>query len=69
MTLAATYGDPGAPALTATAAPVVTSPGNWSWTYPGGIADGIYYVYITATDTVLGLQGQAVFRLQGRRAR
>lgn len=70
VTLVATYGTPGAGALIGTAAPVVTaapvgtSPGTWSWTYPGGIADGIYYVYITATDTVTLLQGQAVFRLK-----
>ena len=70
LTLAATYGLPGATVLTATVAPVVTlapvgtSPGNWSWTYPGGIAVGIYYVYITAADTVTSLQGQAVFRLK-----
>lgn len=70
VTLAANYGLPGAPVLTGTVAPVVTlapvgtSSGTWSWTYPGGIANGIYYVYITATDTVTSLQGQAVFRLQ-----
>ena len=59
--LAATYGSPGAligPLGTVT----VTSPGEWSWTHPP-IPDGIYYVYITATDS-LGLQGQAVFRLK-----
>jgi FtsP/CotA-like multicopper oxidase with cupredoxin domain len=70
VTLAATYGVAGAATLTATALPVVTAPpafptpGTWSWTYPGGIPDGIYYVYITATDTVTLLQGQAVFRLK-----
>jgi FtsP/CotA-like multicopper oxidase with cupredoxin domain len=70
VTLAATYGTPGALALIGTAAPIVTlapvgtSSGTWSWTYPGGIIDGIYYVYITATDTVTLLQGQAVFRLK-----
>lgn len=69
MTLTATYGPPGATMLTATvppvvtAAPVGTSPGRWSWTDPG-IANGIHYVYITATDTVTSLQGQAVFRLK-----
>lgn len=68
--LVATYGTAVAPSLIATAPPVVTlapvgtSSGTWSWTYPGGIADGIYYVYITATDTVTLLQGQAVFRLK-----
>lgn len=69
MTLTATYGPPGATTLTATAPPVVTAapvgtnPGRWSWTDPG-IANGIHYVYITATDTVTSLQGQAVFRLK-----
>ena len=61
VTLAATYGSPGAligPLGTVT----VTDPGEWSWTHPA-IADGIYYVYVTATDS-LGLQGQAVFRLK-----
>jgi FtsP/CotA-like multicopper oxidase with cupredoxin domain len=59
--LAATYGSPGAligPLGTVT----VIGPGKWSWTHPA-IADGIYYVYVTATDS-LGLQGQAVFRLK-----
>jgi len=63
VTLAATYGSPAAligPLGTVT----VTGPGTWSWTYPGGVGDGIYYVYITATDSTLGLQGQAVFRLK-----
>ncbi|MFN0141195.1 MAG: Ig-like domain repeat protein [Pyrinomonadaceae bacterium] len=70
VTLTASYGLPGATVLTGTVAPVVTlapvgtSSGTWSWTYPGGIPDGIYYVYITATDTVTSLQGQAVFRLK-----
>ena len=63
VTLAATYGNTGGiigPLGTVT----VTGPGTWSWDYPGGIVDGTYYVYITATDSVLALQGQAVFRLK-----
>jgi FtsP/CotA-like multicopper oxidase with cupredoxin domain len=70
VTLAASYGLPGAAVLTPTAvpvttlAPVGTTSGEWSWTYPGGLANDIYYVYITATDTVTSLQGQTVFRLQ-----
>jgi FtsP/CotA-like multicopper oxidase with cupredoxin domain len=62
VTLAATYGTPGGPL--AAMAGLTTGLGTWSWTYPGGITDGIYYVYITATDSILGLQGQAVFRLK-----
>ena len=38
------------------------SPGTWSWTSPAGMADGLYYVYITADDGVR--KDQAVFRLQ-----
>ncbi|MGH9872285.1 MAG: multicopper oxidase domain-containing protein [Pyrinomonadaceae bacterium] len=69
VTLAASYGLAGAAALTATVAPVVTlpqvgtTPGTWSWTDPG-LATGIYYVYVSATDTVTMLKCQAVFRLQ-----
>jgi hypothetical protein len=65
VTLAATYGNTGAiiGPLVGTVNP--TGPGTWEWIYPGGIADGTYYVYITATDSVLTtLQGQAVFRLK-----
>ena len=69
VTLAATYGAAlalpiGTAAPVVTLAPVGTSPGTWSWTDPGISPPGIYYVYITATDTVTLLQGQAVFRLQ-----
>lgn len=70
VTLAATYGPAGAAALTPTVAPSVitspagTTPGTWSWTVDPGIANGIHYVYITATDTITSLQGQAVFRLK-----
>ena len=69
VTLTAAYGVAGAAVLTPTTAPVVTlpqagaTPGEWSWTDPG-ISNGIYYVYITATDTVTSLQDQAVFRLK-----
>jgi len=63
VTLAATYGSPGA-LIGPLGIVTVTGPGTWSWTYPGGIMDGIYYVYISATDSTLGLQGQAVFRLK-----
>jgi len=68
VTLAVTYGTAGAliPGTLGTLTVIGTSSGTWSWTYPGAnpaIADGIYYVYITATDS-LGLKGQAVFRLK-----
>lgn len=69
VTLAASYGLAGAAALTPTVAPVVTAapvgttPGTWSWTDPG-LPNGIHYVYITGTDTVTSLQGQAVFRFK-----
>jgi FtsP/CotA-like multicopper oxidase with cupredoxin domain len=62
VSLAATYGSTGA--IIGPLGTVTTGPGTWSWTYPGGVADGTYYVYITATDSVLSLQGQAVFRLK-----
>lgn len=42
--------------------------GNWSWTLDNGVAalpDGIYYVYITATEVALPQRkDQAVFRLK-----
>lgn len=64
VTLAATYGSSGA-LIGPLGVVTVTGPGTWSWTYPASpaIPDGIYYVYITATDS-LGLKGQAVFRLK-----
>jgi FtsP/CotA-like multicopper oxidase with cupredoxin domain len=65
VTLAATYGTADAligPLGTVT----VTGPDTWSWNYPVSDVpvDGIYYVYITATDTTFNLQDQAVFRLK-----
>ena len=65
ISLAATYGPAGGPIIGPLGAVVPASGpgGSWTWNYPGGIADGIYYVYITATDSI-GLQGQAVFRLK-----
>ncbi|MFN0213287.1 MAG: multicopper oxidase domain-containing protein [Saprospiraceae bacterium] len=42
--------------------PTLTDPGTWSWTHPV-IPDGIYYAYITGTDS-LSLIGQDVFRLK-----
>jgi FtsP/CotA-like multicopper oxidase with cupredoxin domain len=65
VTLAATYGTAGGPIIGPLGTVTITGPGTWSWTYPGGVPNGIYYVYITATDSVLPtLQGQAVFRLK-----
>lgn len=61
VTLAATYGSSGA-LIGPLGAVTVTGPGTWSWTNPV-IPDGLYYVYITATDS-LNLEGQAVFRLK-----
>lgn len=49
-----------------TAPPTATAPGEWSWTLDTTATptvDGIYYVYITATDPD-GRQDQAVFRLK-----
>jgi hypothetical protein len=63
VTLTATYGDTNA-VIGPLGVVTITGPGTWSWDYPGGLSDGVYYVYITATDTTLGLQGQAVFRLK-----
>lgn len=65
ISLAATYGPAGGPVIGPLGAVVPASGpgGSWTWNYPGGVADGIYYVYITATDSI-GLQGQAVFRLK-----
>ena len=65
ISLAVTYGTAGGPILGSlgTVVPASGPGGSWSWTHPGGILAGIYYVYITATDS-LGLKGQAVFRLK-----
>jgi FtsP/CotA-like multicopper oxidase with cupredoxin domain len=65
ISLAATYGTAGGPIIGPLGAVVPASGpgGSWTWNYPGGVANGIYYVYITATDSI-GLQGQAVFRLK-----
>lgn len=62
--LAATYGTAGGPIIgpLGTVVPASGPGGSWSWTNPV-IPDGIYYVYIKATDSI-GLQGQAVFRLK-----
>lgn len=65
ISLEATYGPAGGPVIGSlgTVVPLSGPGGSWSWTYPGMPGVGIYYVYITATDS-LGLQGQAVFRLK-----
>ena len=44
-----------------------TSIGTWNWDFDSEAAPtpaGIYYVYVTGTDTPLGLKDQAVFRLK-----
>src|SRR5215203_427999 len=64
ISLAASYGPAGGP-ITGPLGSVVPASGpggSWSWTNPV-VPDGIYYVYIKATDSI-GLQGQAVFRLK-----
>lgn len=60
VTFAATYGT--SVALIGPLGTLTVGTGTWSWTHLA-IADGIYYVYITATDS-LGRKGQAVFRLK-----
>lgn len=65
ISLEATYGPAGGPVtgpLPGSVVPASGPGGSWSWTNPV-IPDGIYYVYIKATDSI-GLEGQAVFRLK-----
>ncbi len=64
ISLEATYGPAGGPVIgpLGTVVPASGPGGSWSWTNPV-IPDGIYYVYIKATDSI-GLQGQCVFRLK-----